>query len=151
MTDLTEFRGLVGRTFTSDWMLIDQERVNTFADITIDHNFIHIDVERSKKETPFGGTIAHGFLSLSMLSHFGAQCLPKFPADAVPVNYGFDSIRFAAPVPVGSRIRGVFTFKELEERKPGQFLLHFDVKVEIENAPRPALRAHWLTLMLMHG
>lgn len=148
MTDLTEFRSQVGQTFTSDWMVMDQDRVNAFADITIDHNFIHIDPERTKRETPFGGTIAHGFLSLSMLSHFGAQCLPKFPAGFVPVNYGFDSVRFASPVPVGSRIRGVFVFRALEERKPGQFLLTFDVKVEIENGSRPALRAEWLSMML---
>ncbi|MEN0651562.1 MULTISPECIES: MaoC family dehydratase [Hyphobacterium] len=148
MTDLTEFRSQVGKNFTSDWMQIDQDRVNAFADITIDHNFIHIDAERTKRETPFSGTIAHGFLSLSMLSYFGAQCLPVFPAGFVPVNYGFESVRFAAPVPVGTRIRGVFTFKSLEERKPGQFLLTFDVRVEIENSTRPALRAEWLSMML---
>jgi len=148
MTDLTAFRDKVGETYTSDWMEIDQARVNAFADITLDHNFIHVDVERSKAETPFGGTIAHGFLSLSLLSHFGAQCLPEFPKDAVPINYGFDRLRFAAPTPVGSRVRGKFTFTEIEERKPGQFLMRMDARVEIEGSERPALRAEWLTLLL---
>lgn len=148
MADLTRFREKIGETYTSDWMEIDQARVNTFADITVDHNFIHVDVERSKAETPFGGTIAHGFLSLSLLSHFAEQCLPGFPDGAVPINYGFDKLRFAAPVPVGSRIRGKFTFAGIEERKPGQVLMRMDARVEIEGGDRPALRAEWLTLLL---
>lgn len=148
MPELLKLRDRIGETFTSDWMEIDQARVDTFADTTLDHNFIHVDVERSKRETPFGGTIAHGFLSLSMLSHFGAQCLPDFPKDAVPINYGFDRLRFAAPVPVGARIRGCFTFVALEERKRGQFLLRMDAEVQIEGSDRPALKAEWLTLLL---
>ncbi|MEE2566994.1 MaoC family dehydratase [Hyphobacterium marinum] len=148
MPELLNLRERIGETFTSDWMEIDQARVDTFADTTLDHNFIHVDVERSKRETPFGGTIAHGFLSLSLLSHFGEQCLPPFPEGAVPINYGFDRLRFAAPVPVGSRIRGCFTFADVEQRKRGQYLMRMDAAVEIEGSERPALRAEWLTLLL---
>lgn len=148
MTDISDYRAKVGETFTSGWLLIEQDRVNAFADITNDHNFIHLDAERTRKETHFPGTIAHGFLSLSLLSHFAAEALPPFPSNTVGVNYGLNSLRFASPVPVGSRIRAAFKLDSFEERKPGQFLLTFDVKIEIENSSRPALRAEWLSMML---
>lgn len=129
----------------SDWFLIDQARVNSFADVTLDHQFVHVDLERAKA-TPFGGTIAHGFLTLSMLVHL---CLPFIPVLAkrkLVVNYGFDKVRFSAPVKVGKRIRAVSKLGEVSERKPGNVLLRLDVTVEIENESKPALVAEWLSL-----
>lgn len=138
-----------GETFTSDWFEMTQERVNQFADLTQDHNFIHVDVARSKAETPFGGTIAHGYFTLSMLSHLGETCLPGMPPGAIPMNYGFEKLRFSAPVPVGKRIRAHFKLAKIEERKPGQWLSHWDVTVEVEDQDAPAIRAHWLTLFIV--
>lgn len=140
-----------GKTFTSDWFEMTQERVNAFADLTHDHNFIHVDVERTKAETPFGGTIAHGYFTLSMLSHLGATCLPGIPANSIPMNYGFDKLRFTAPAPVGKKIRAHFKLAKIEERKPGQWLSHWDVSVEVEGQEAPAIKAHWLTLFIVSG
>jgi acyl dehydratase len=140
-----------GETFTSDWFEMTQDRVNQFADLTHDHNFIHVDVARSKAETPFGGTIAHGYFTLSMLSHLGETCLPGIPPGAIPMNYGFDKLRFSAPVPVGKRIRAKFKLAKIEERKPGQWLSHWDVSVEVDGQDTPAIRAHWLTLFIVPG
>lgn len=148
MTDNHDFQSRIGETRHSDWFTVDQARVNAFADITLDHQFIHVDPERAKAETPFGGPIAHGFLTLSMLSHFAAQCLPAFPDKAIGINYGFDKVRFLSPVPVGARIRGKFTLASADPRKPGQIQLAHDVEVEIENAPAPALAARWLSLVV---
>jgi len=137
---------MVGRELgVSEWFLIDQQRVNAFADVTIDHQFVHVDVERAKA-TPFGGTIAHGFLTLSLLVHL---CLPFIPVPAnrkLVVNYGFDKIRFSAPVKVGKRIRTVGTLGEVSERKPGNIVMRVDVTVEIEGENKPALVAEWLSL-----
>jgi acyl dehydratase len=137
---------MVGRQLgVSPWFLIDQERVDAFADVTLDHQFVHVDPERAKA-TPFGGTIAHGFLTLSLLVHL---CLPFIPVLAnrkLVVNYGFDKIRFAAPVKVGKRIRVAGTLGEVSERKPGNVVMRVDVAVEIEGEDKPALVAEWLSL-----
>jgi acyl dehydratase len=141
-----ELTAMVGRELgVSDWFLIDQARVDAFADVTLDHQFVHVDVERAKA-TPFGGTIAHGFLTLSMLVHL---CLPFIPTLAnrkLVVNYGFDKVRFSAPVKVGKRIRGVGKLGEVSERKPGNVIMRVDVTVEIEGENKPALVAEWLSL-----
>jgi acyl dehydratase len=141
-----ELTAMVGRQLgTSDWFLIDQERVDEFADVTLDHQFVHVDPERAKA-TPFGGTIAHGFLTLSLLVHL---CLPFIPTLAnrkLVVNYGFDKVRFAAPVKVGKRIRAVSKLGEVTERKLGQVVMRVDVTVEIEGEDKPALVAEWLSL-----
>ena len=141
-----ELTAMVGRQLgTSDWFLIDQERVDEFADVTLDHQFVHVDRERAKA-TPFGGTIAHGFLTLSLLVHL---CLPFIPTLAnrkLVVNYGFDKVRFAAPVKVGKRIRAVSKLGEVTERKLGQVVMRVDVTVEIEGEDKPALVAEWLSL-----
>jgi acyl dehydratase len=143
---LQELQASVGQVIgTSDWFLIDQDRINKFADTTDDHQFIHVDVEAAKK-TPFGGTIAHGFLTLSLLVHL---CLPFIPVLAnrkLIVNYGFDKVRFAAPVKVGKRIRAVGKLGEVSERKPGNIVMRVDVSVEIEGEDKPALVAEWLSL-----
>jgi len=141
-----ELDGLIGKQLgVSDWFLIDQSRVNAFADVTLDHQFVHVDIERAKA-TPFGGTIAHGFLTLSLLVHL---CLPFIPVLAhrkLLVNYGFDKVRFSAPVQVGKRIRAVGKLGEVSERRPGNIVIRIDVTVEIENESKPALVAEWLSL-----
>jgi acyl dehydratase len=141
-----ELQGLVGKELgVSDWFKIDQQRVNDFADVTLDHQFIHVDPERARA-TPFGGTIAHGFLTLSLLVHL---CLPFIPVPAnreLVVNYGFDKIRFVAPVRTGKRIRARGVLGAVDERKPGQILQRVDVTVEIEGEDKPALVAEWLSL-----
>jgi len=134
-----------GELGVSAWFLVDQGRVNDFADVTLDHQFVHVDVERARA-TPFGGTIAHGFLTLSLLVHL---CLPFIPVLAdrkLVVNYGFDKVRFSAPVKVGKRIRAVSKLGDVAERKPGNVLLRIDVTVEIEGEDKPALVAEWLSM-----
>ncbi len=148
MSLLEQYTSRIGQSVTSDWLLVDQARVNQFADVTLDHQFIHVDPERAAKETPFGGPIAHGFLTLSLLSHFAAAALPAFPDKAIGINYGFDKVRFLSPVRVGSRISGRFTLAKAEERKPGQIQLTQDCSVEIEGSPTPALAAQWLSLVV---
>lgn len=149
MSTIETFKDRIGQTNTSDWFTIDQPRVNAFADVTLDHQFIHVDPERAKAETPFGGPIAHGFLTLSMLSHFAEQALPPFPDKAIGINYGFDKVRFLTPVPVGSKLRGKFTLANVTERKPGQYQLTQTVEVEIEGHDAPALAAQWLSLVVV--
>lgn len=129
----------------SDWFLIDQARVNDFADVTLDHQFLHVDLEKARK-SPFGGTIAHGFLTLSLLVHLCLPFIPNLSDRKLLVNYGFDKIRFAAPVKVGKRIRAVGTLGEVSERKPGNVIMRVDVSVEIEGEDKPALVAEWLSL-----
>lgn len=148
MSLLEQYAGRIGETVTSDWFDVDQARVNAFADVTLDHQFIHVDPERAAKETPFGGPIAHGFLTLSLLSHFAESTLPPLPGKVIGINYGFDKVRFLSPVRVGSRIRGKFTLAKAEERKPGQIQLVQSCTVEIEGSDTPALAAEWLSLIV---
>jgi acyl dehydratase len=129
----------------SDWFLVDQERVNRFADVTLDHQFIHVDPTRAK-DTPFGGTIAHGFLTLSLLVPLCLDFIPVLANRTLVVNYGFDKVRFVAPVRVGKRIRALGTLADVTERKPGNLIMKIDVTVEIENEDKPALAAEWLSL-----
>lgn len=147
MSLIDTYKARLGEQNASDWFEITQDQVNAFADVTKDHQFIHIDPERAKAETPFGGPIAHGFLSLSMLSHFAEGCLPPFPEGAIGINYGFDKVRFLTPVRVGVKIRGVFTLADITERKPGQYQLTQDVSVDIDGSDSPALAAKWLSLV----
>ena len=133
------------RLGVSDWFLIDQERVNRFADVTLDPNFIHVDPARAKA-TPFGGTIAHGFLTLSLLVPLCIAFIPEPEGRTLLVNYGFDKVRFVAPVRVGKRVRAIGTLAEIAERKPGNLVMKIDVTVEIENDDKPALVAEWLSL-----
>jgi acyl dehydratase len=132
----------------SDWIDVGQERINQFADITLDHQFIHIDPERAKAETPFGGTIAHGFLTMSLLAGM-AECLPAIADRKMGVNYGFDKLRFLSPVPSGARVRGRFNLIACDERRPGEYQLKYSATVEIENNDRPALAAEWLVLAMV--
>ena len=144
-----ELAALIGTEIgVSDWVMIDQERINVFADVTEDHQFIHLDAEAAKN-TPFGGTIAHGFLTLSLLSKFSESAGLVIEGVQMGVNYGFEKVRFLAPVPSGSNVRGVFTLKAAIEKKPGQFLLTYEVSVEIEGGDKPALIADWLGMQFV--
>ena len=143
---LEALKGMVGEEVgVSDWLTIRQEQVNAFADLTADHQFIHVDPERAAAETPFGGTIAHGFLTLSLLTWFAGGTRPRIVGTKHSVNYGLDRVRFVAPVPVGARVRGRFRLTRLEEDGPGEITQHYTVTVELEGADRPALVAEWIT------
>jgi acyl dehydratase len=133
----------------SDWIRITQEMIDGFAAITRDHQFIHVDPARAKAETPFGGTIAHGFLTLSMLSAFAIDCLPIASETAIAINYGFDKVRFLNPVPSGARIRGRFKLMDYSQRKPGEMQGRYAVSVEIEGSDKPALAADWLGVTIL--
>jgi acyl dehydratase len=132
----------------SPWLEITQERVNQFADATNDHQFIHVDLEKAK-QTPFGGTIAHGFLSLSLLSYLNAQNAIVPEGLVMGINYGSDKVRFLAPVNVGKRIRSRQKVLEVTEKKPGQWLIKTHVTVEIDGEETPALVAEILSLYIV--
>ena len=147
-TSPSELEALVGTEIgSSEWLEIDQDRINTFADVTEDQQFIHINQELAKK-TPFGGTIAHGFLTLSLLSRFSEDAGLVIEGVKMGINYGFEKIRFLAPVPSGSKVRGRFFLKSVVEKKEGNFLITYQVSVDIEGSDKPALVADWLTLQL---
>src|SRR3954470_7737419 len=136
---LDEIRARVGEEVgVSDWILIDQARIDAFAEVTEDRQFIHVDPAAAAK-TPFGGTIAHGFLTLSLLSRMAADAMLRPEGVKMGVNYGLDRVRFLAPVRSGKRIRGRFTLKSLEEKRPGQWQFLHAVTVEIEGEEKPAL------------
>ena len=138
-----EFEAMVGQEIgVSDWFEITQERIDQFADCTEDWQFIHVDPEKAK-ETPFGTTIAHGFLTLSMLSAMVYQ-MPSMEGVTMGVNYGMNKMRFVSPVPVGSKIRGRFVLTKFEEIRPGEVQTTTTVTVEIEGKEKPALVAEWL-------
>ncbi|MFT6288697.1 MAG: acyl dehydratase [Halieaceae bacterium] len=138
----------VGSKFEpSDWIEITQERINTFADCTEDHQFIHIDAEAAAK-TPFGGTIAHGFLTLSLLSKMteGSGIVPE--GTIMGLNYGFDKVRFLTPVASGKRVRGHFEVLSVDQKDENRFLIKQGITVEIEGEKNPALVAEWLGMMI---
>lgn len=134
----------------SNWHAVSQQRIDAFADATGDHQFIHVDPNRAKSETPFNGTIAHGFLTLSMITIMALETVPPLRDVKMGINYGFEKIRFLTPVAAGSRIRGRFALTECGFRNPGELLSRFDVQVEIENTAKPALFAEWLTIRIMN-
>jgi acyl dehydratase len=149
LASLDQIRARVGQEIgASSWILVDQQRIDAFADATEDHQFIHID-EAAAKAAGLGGTIAHGFLSLSLLSRMAADAMLVPQGLKMAVNYGFDRVRFLAPIRSGSRVRGRFTLDSLEEKAPGQWLLRHSVIVEIEGKDKPALSAQWLGLMFI--
>jgi acyl dehydratase len=130
------------------WHQVNQNQINQFADCTIDHQFIHVDEEKAK-QTPFGSTIAHGFLSLSMLSHFAENFSVIIDGFYMGLNAGFDKVRFLQPVKVNSRIRAHAKTLSIEEKKPGQFRLCTEVTVEIEGCDTPALVAEWVSVQMV--
>lgn len=132
----------------SQWVLIDQDRINGFADATLDHQFIHVDEERAR-QTPFGCTIAHGYLTMSLISHFLLQCTVRPENMVMGLNYGSDRVRFLQPVPVDSEVRGRATLKEITEKAPGQLLVKNEFVVEIKGQDKPALVAEILTMYIV--
>lgn len=133
----------------SPWREVTQQRIDRFADATDDHQFIHCDPERAARETPFGGTIAHGFLLLSLLSAMTFETLPPLAGVKMGVNHGFDQIRFQAPVKTGARIRTRFFLADVKVRPSGWVQVAYDLTMEIEGSRKPALTARWLTLTLV--
>ena len=146
---LEEYRKLLnGSELTSNWLVVDQSMIDTFADATRDHQFIHVDPPRANAETPFGGTIAHGFLTLSLLSTLAFDAMPGVEGTRMGVNYGFERVRFLSPVKSGKRVRGKFRLIRLTERAVS-LQSAWETVVEVEGATKPALEAHWITLALM--
>lgn len=146
MTTITaqEMAGRVGTDSVSDWVEVSQAMIDTFADATHDHQFIHVNPEMAAL-TPFGGTIAHGFLTLSLLSMLAARRdAPSVGGVKMGVNYGLNKVRFIAPVRSGSRVRGRFKLLEFAEKRPGQWQQVNEVTVEIEGQDKPALIAEWI-------
>lgn len=141
---LDDMRARIGSDFgASEWMIIDQPMIDQFARLTHDEYFIHVDPVRAARETPHGGTIAHGFLTLSLLAQMGYQVCPMVEGTLSGVNYGFNKLRFVAPVRSGKRVRGHFRLKQFEVQ-PGRWTATWDVSVEIEGADKPAIVAEWL-------
>lgn len=134
-----------GDPVASSWIAVDQARIDQFAEATGDHQFIHVDPDMAK-QTPFGGTIAHGFLTLSLLSAMKAEVASVPSTLRMAINYGFDRVRFLAPVRSGKRVRGHFRAIAFTEKKPGQWQETSEVTIEIEGEDKPALTAEWITL-----
>lgn len=149
VASLDEIRTKVGTELgASPWIAISQDDIDTFADVTGDHQFIHVDPEAAAR-TPFGGTVAHGFLTLSLLSQMAASVMLVPESTKMAVNYGFEKVRFIAPVRSGKRVRGHFTLVSAEEKKPGHWQFVHQVTVEIEGEDRPALQADWIGMIFV--
>jgi len=144
---LAAYQDMVGREVgVSSWHLVDQGRINVYADVIEDHQFIHVDPARAS-ETPFGTTVAHGFLTMSLMSIMSYEVMPVIDGTTMGVNYGFDKLRFISPVRSGKRVRGRFTLAEAKLRKPTELLSRTNVSVEIEGEDKPALVADWIGLI----
>ena len=144
---LDEIHAKIGQSLgASGWIEVTQDRINAFADATDDHQFIHVD-PKAAAAAGFGGTIAHGFLSLSLLSRMAADVMLIPDTARMALNYGLDRVRFLAPVKAGKRVRGHFTLDGVDEKAPGHLLIRQTVTVEIEGEEKPALTAQWLGLI----
>jgi acyl dehydratase len=144
---LTEFMAGVGTDLgVSGWVAVDQDLIDAFAQLTGDLQFIHVDPARAAAEGPFGGAVAHGFLTLSLLPRMVMEVIRPVEGIAAKVNYGFDRVRFLSPVPSGARIRARVRRESAEEKKPGRLSILHTVTVEIEGKDRPAVSAEWLSL-----
>jgi acyl dehydratase len=149
VASLDEIRARIGDEIgVSDWILVDQGRIDAFAEVTQDPQFIHVDPEKAAA-TPFGGTIAHGFLTLSLLSRMAADVMLVPDTLKMAVNYGFEKVRFLAPVRSGRRVRGRFALIRAEQKRLGQWELAHRVEVEIEGEKKPALVAEWIGLIFV--
>ena len=151
MTNPSDLQSLIGQEVgVSKWFEVDQARIDAFAKITEDEQFIHVDPEAARA-TPFGGTIAHGFLTLSLASAMSYDAVKPLQGVVMGVNYGFDKLRFLAPVPAGSRVRGRFKLLSADDKGGGRWLLKHELTVEIEGAEKPALIAEWLGMQVVGG
>jgi acyl dehydratase len=149
LASLDEIAAKVGTELgASDWLIVDQAAIDAFADVTQDHQFIHTDPEAAAM-TPFGGTVAHGFLTLSLLSRMAADVMLVPDSLKMAVNYGFERVRFIAPVRSGKRVRGRFVLASAQEKRPGQWQFVHQVTVEIEGEEKPALTADWIGMIFI--
>ena len=143
---LDEYRALVGQEVgVSDWIDVPQDKIDAFAEVTGDHQFIHVNPELAA-QTPFGTTIAHGYLTLSLLSVMAYQAMPGIKGTRMGVNYGLNKVRFMAPVKSGKQVRGRFTIADVTQRPDGAWQTTVSVTVEINGETKPALAAEWITL-----
>ncbi len=151
MNQAETLAALIGQEVgVSRWITVDQGRIDAFAEITEDRQFIHVDPEAAAK-TPFGGVVAHGFLTLSLASAMSIDAVAPLEGVMMGVNYGFDRLRFLAPVPAGSRIRGRFKLLSAENKGDGRWLLKHELTIDIEGADKPALIAEWLSMQVVAG
>jgi len=145
-----EWKALAGSEVgVSDWITVGQPLIDDFAEVTGDKQFIHVDPDLAKAKSPYGGTVAHGFLTLSLLPVMARNALPDFKNARARINYGFDKIRFLAPVPSGAKVRARFHLLQADERRPGELTLKYAVTVEIAGSDTPALAAEWLSRVLL--
>ena len=143
MAKINELQDSIGQELISTWFEMSQARIDAFAETTEDWQFIHVDPDAASR-TPFGGTIAHGFLTLSLMSAMANDVMPVPEGVAMSVNYGLDKLRFLSPVPAGSRVRGRFKLISVEDKGAGRWLMRHEASVEIEGVEKPALAAEWL-------
>jgi acyl dehydratase len=149
IASIDEIKAKVGTQIgVSNWILIDQQAIDSFADVTGDHQFIHVDPDAAA-QTPFGGTVAHGFLTLSLLSQMAEHVMLVPEGLKMAANYGFDRVRFLAPVRAGKRVRGRFTLAGAEEKRSGEWRFAYHVTIEIEGEEKPALTAEWIGLIFI--
>jgi len=149
---ISAYEALQGKVIGHSHLItVDQKMIDGFCDVTGDYQFIHNDPERAKDDTPFGGTIAHGFLTLSLITQMYKDNVPRLKDHELVINYGLEKIRFLNPVPSGSDIRGQFTLKNLTKRREGQYLAENEVQVEIIGHDKPAMIGTWLTLLVAGG
>ena len=132
----------------SSWVRVDQNMIDEFAVTTRDEQWIHVDPERAARETPFGGTIAHGFLTLSLASSFVYECFPTLPGQVMGINYGLNKLRFLSPVKAGAEIRGRFTLQGAKARSAAELMRENLLTIEIKGQDTPALVAEWLGLAI---
>src|ERR1700755_781142 len=145
---LAAYQAMVGKEIgVSSWHLVDQKRIDVYADVIEDHQFIHVDPERAKRETAFGTTVGHGFLTMSLMSIMSYEVMPVIQGTTMGGNSGFDNLRFISPVRAGSGVRGRFTLTEAKLRKPKELQSRTSVSVEIEGEDKPALIADWIGLI----
>jgi acyl dehydratase len=148
-TALTGLQAQLGQEIgVSNWYTVDQQMIDAFANVTHDDQWIHIDPERAAAETPFGGAIAHGFLTLSLASRMAYDCFTAAPGQVMSINYGFDKLRFLSPVVAGSNVRGRFVLDEIKARSERELLRTTILTIEIEGSDKPALIANWLGLSI---
>jgi acyl dehydratase len=146
---LGTLKSLIGQSVTSPWRTVTQAMIDDFARATDDHQWIHTDAKRAAAETPFGGTIAHGFLTLSLLSTLAYETLPAIETTTMGMNYGFDKVRFAAPVKSGAKVRAKFMLTDADIRRSGRVLTSYAVTLEIEGSLKPAFTAEWKTMSVI--
>ncbi len=149
LVSLDDYRAMVGTEVgVSDWILVDQAKIDAFAEVTGDHQFIHVNPELAR-QTPFGTTIAHGYLTLSLTSVMAYGVMPGVIGTKMGVNYGLNKVRFMAPVKSGSKVRGRFMLVDVTQRPDGGWQTTTNVTIEIDGETKPALAAEWITLQYL--